>query len=154
MMWAACGYRFAGSGRLPQGKTIFVDVLANRTAETGVENTFTADLRYEFVRNNMFVSRDKADGILSGVISSLRVETISRKSQHTSQERRVTAAVDLKFQDRGGKVLWSVTGLSASESYPVILDDNAVIDENKREAIKKLSKRIAENIYYRLTEDF
>lgn len=153
--FSACGYRFAGSGNLPGGtKTIFVDVLDNRTAETGIENTFTADLRYEFVRSKMAAKKETADGILSGTIRSLRVETISRRSQTVSQERRVTAALDLNLQDQDGKILWSVKGISDSEAYPVTADDKTAIDRNKREAIIKLSKKLAESIFYRLTDDF
>ena len=152
---SACGYRFAGSGNLPGGtKTIFVDVLENRTAETGIENTFTADLRYEFVRNKMAATKETADGTLSGTIRSLRVVTISRKSQIVSQERRVSASLDLNLRDRDGKILWSVKGISDSEAYPVTADDKAAIDISKREAIIKLSKKLAESIFYRLTDDF
>ena len=47
----ACGYRFAGTGNLPAGvESIFIEVLENRTAETGIENTFTNELIYEFTR--------------------------------------------------------------------------------------------------------
>ena len=152
---SACGYRFAGSGSLPGGtKTVFVDMLENRTAETGIENTFTADLRYEFVRNKMAATRNKAEGILSGVIRSLRVETISRTSQTVSQERRVTATIDLNLIDPDGKVLWSLKGISDSEAYPVTADDKSAIDFNKRAAITRLSKRIGESVFYRLTDDF
>ncbi len=152
---SACGYRFAGSGSLPGGaKTIFVDVLENRTAETGIENTFTADLRYEFVRNKMVADRQNADGILSGIIKSLKVETISRRSQTISQERRVSAFLDLNLKNQDGKNLWSVQGISESETYEVTADDQTGIDFKKREAIIKLSKRLSESIFYRLTSDF
>jgi outer membrane lipopolysaccharide assembly protein LptE/RlpB len=152
---SACGYRFAGSGSLPGGtQTVFVEVLENRTAETGIENTFTADLRYEFVRNRMTATKSKAAGILSGVIRSLRVETIARASQTVSQERRVTATVDLNLVDQDGKVLWSVKGISDSEAYQVTADDKTAIDFNKRAAITRLSKRIGESVFYRLTDDF
>ena len=152
---SACGYRFAGSGSLPGGtRTIFVEVFENRTAETGIENIFTADLRYEFVRNKMSATRSNAEGILSGVIRSLRVETIARSSQTVSQERRVTATVDLNLVDQDGKILWSVKGISDSEAYQVTADDKTTIDFNKQAAITRLSKRIGESVFYRLTDDF
>jgi len=151
----ACGYRFAGSGSLPGGaRTIFVDVLTNRTAETGIENTFTADLRYEFVRNRMSAGRDKADGILSGEIRALRADTISRQSQTVSLERRVTATLNLKLEDKEGRTLWSRKGISDSEAYQVTAEDQTGIDFNKRNAIARLSKKLAESVFYRLTDDF
>ena len=154
-MACACGYRFAGSGKLPgQTKTVFVDVLENRSAETGIENIFTADLRYEFIRNQMGANREAAEGVLSGVIKSLWVETVSRRGENTSQERRVAASLDLRLKDRKGKIIWTAENLSVSEAYTVIAADKTAGDSNKRAAIVKLSKRLAENIYYRLTDDF
>ncbi len=152
----ACGYRFAGSGTLPgQMKTVFVEVFENRTAETGIENIFSADIRYEFIRNRMEGSDAKsADGVLSGVIKSLWVQTISRRTEYTSQERRVTATLDLRLKDRSGKLVWRAENLSVSEAYTVISADKTADDSNKREAIVRVSKRLAENIFYRLTEDF
>lgn len=151
----ACGYRFAGSGNLP-GKmnTVFVEVLENRTAETGIEGIFTADLRYEFIRNKMNAPKAEADGVLSGVIKSLWVGTISRQSENTSQERRVTVSLDLRLKDRAGKVIWTADHLSVSEAYSVQAANKTVVDNNKREAIAQVSKRVAESIFYRLTEDF
>jgi hypothetical protein len=152
---AACGYRFAGSGSLPGGaQTIFVDVLGNRTAETGIENTFTADLRYEFVRNRMSARRDEADGILSGEVRSLRTETITRQSQTVSLERRVSATLTLKLEDKEGRTLWSVKGISDSEAYSVTANDRTGIDLNKREAIARLSRKLAESVFHSLTADF
>ena len=152
---ASCGYRFAGSGSLPGGtRTIFVDVLNNRTAETGIENTFTSDLRYEFVRNRMSADRDQADGILSGEIKALRTESITRQSQTVSSERRVTATLFLKLEDKEGRILWSVKGISDSEAYQVAGDDRTGMDFNKREAIARLSRKLAESVFYRLTDNF
>jgi outer membrane lipopolysaccharide assembly protein LptE/RlpB len=150
----SCGYRFSGSGSLPGGiQRVFITQLDNRTAETGLENTLTGDLRYEFIRYNRSASQAAADAVLSGTVKSLRVESISRSGQHTSLERRVTVSVDLKLTDRNGRIVWSVEGLADSESYRVESDSQAT-DVNKRKAVSALSKRLAENIYYRLTEDF
>ncbi len=155
LLTCSCGYRFAGSGKLPgNADTVFVDILENRSAETGIENIFTADLRYEFIRKQMGAQREEADGILSGEIRSLRVETISRRTENISQERRVTTSISLRLTDRNGKIIWRAEDIYISETYNVTGGDKTALDLNKREAIAKLSKRLAENIYYRLTEDF
>jgi len=154
LLLSACGYQFSGSGSLPAGiQRVFISVLDNRTPETGLENTLTGDLRYEFIRYDRSAKPDEADAVLSGTVTSLRVESISRSGQHSSLERRVTVSVDLKLADRNGKVVWSVEGLADSESYRVGSDSQAT-DVSKRAAVSALSKRLAENIYYRLTEDF
>jgi len=154
MLVSSCGYRFSGSGSLPAGiGRVFISVFDNRTAETGLENTLTGDLRYEFIRYKRNANPDEADAVLSGTVKSLRVETISRSGQHSSLERRVTVSVDLKLTDANGRVVWFVEGLADSESYRVESDDQST-NVNKRAAVSALSKRLAENIYYRLTEDF
>ncbi len=153
---SACGYRFAGGGDLPSGvRSIFIKILENRTGETGVENVFTNDLIYEFTRNRKIVLTNsvEADAILTGVIKSMRIRTISRKGSHTPLERRVQVAVDLKLTDPDGSVIWSAKGVSTNEAYSVAPDKH-VTEQNRRVAIAALSKRLAEKIYNRLTDDF
>ena len=150
----SCGYRFSGSGSLPAGiQRVFISVLENRTSETGLENTLSGDLRYEFIRNERDAKQDEAEAVLSGTIQSLQVATISRSGTHSSLERSVTVFVALKLTDRNGRVIWSVEGLADNESYRVGSDDRET-DFNKRAALSVLTKRLAENIYYRMTEDF
>ena len=158
-MWIfclGCGYRFTGSGNFPAGvKTVFITILKNHTSETGVENVFTNDLIYEFTRNRKGAldGMDKADAILLGVIESMSIETISRKGISTPLERRVAVAVSLKLKDRKGKVIWSVESISAKEVYNVASDKIAT-EKNRRDAISALSKRVAEKVYNRLTDNF
>ncbi len=45
LILAGCGYSFPGSGEFPEGvNQIFVEVLENKTSETGVENIVTSIL--------------------------------------------------------------------------------------------------------------
>ena len=83
----------------------------------------------------------------------MRTDTITHKGAYTSLERRVTVSVDLKLENRSGKVIWTANGVSANEVYNVAADKQAT-EQNRRTAISKLSKRLAETIYHRLTEDF
>jgi len=136
-------------------KTVFITILKNHTSETGVENVFTNDLIYEFTRSRKgaLAGMDRADAILLGVIESMSIETISRKGINTSIERRVTVVVSLKLTDRKGKAIWSAESISAKEVYDVASDKIAT-EKNRRDAISALSKRVAEKVYNRLTEDF
>jgi outer membrane lipopolysaccharide assembly protein LptE/RlpB len=150
----ACGYRFTGSGNFPAGvKSVFIAILENRTTETGLENIVTKDLIYEFTRNRRAASKEKAEAVLSGVLNALNTETISHKGQHTSLERRVSVSVDLKLTDADGREIWSGKGISANEAYDVATD-KLETEQNRREAISALSKRLSEKIYNRLTVDF
>ena len=156
MFSSACGYRFAGSGSFPAGiKSVRISILENRTSETGMENIITNDLIYEVTRDKKvaLTSMDKADALLSGVIKSMSIETISRRGTHSSLERRVTVTVDLKLTGPDGRVIWSARGVSANEAYDV-MSDKLATEQNRRDAISVLSKRLAEKVYNRITADF
>jgi len=134
-----------------------VVTLENRTAETGAENIFTNDLIYEVTRDNkvFLTSKDKAEALLSGIIQSMSIETISRKGAHSSLslERRVTITVDVKLTDPNGKVIWYASDVSANEAYDV-MSDKLATEQKRKGAISALSKRLAEKLYARITDDF
>ena len=153
---SACGYRFSGSGNLPSDiKSIHVAMFKNNSSETGLENVITNDLIYEFTRKKRgaIQKSDQAEGILAGVITSVRADTIARRGQSTSLTRRVVVAVDIKLTDRSGAVLWFENNMTESEAYDVVADKQTT-EQKKKDAIIKASKRLAENIFNRLTEDF
>lgn len=156
VVFSACGYRFAGSGSFPAGtKTISISIFENRTAETGLENIVTNDLIYEVTRSRgaALIRKDKAEANLSGVIVSTQTGSISRSSVDTSLERRVMVTLNLKLTNTSGIIIWSAKGVAESEAY-VVEGDKQGTEQNRQDAISKASKRLAEKIYNRLTEDF
>ncbi|HSM49280.1 MAG TPA: LptE family protein [Draconibacterium sp.] len=153
MIWG-CGYRFSGGGDFPFNiKSVFVPVFENRSSETGIETMITNDFLYELTRssNVSFVEKEMADAVLWGVITSVSTQTIARSGRQTSLERNVRMVLSLKLTDRQGKVLWATQGFSDDESYEV-LSDKFTTEKNKRAAIKRLSRRMAEMIQYQLTD--
>ena len=153
---SGCGYRFVGGGSFPGGiQTVFVEILENKTAEVGVENTFTNDLIYEITRTGSvkLASKDKAQGTLTGVITQISNETVSRRDQKEAAERRLTVYVDLQLKAADGRVAWSGNSIAANETYPVDPLKQQT-EKNKSEAFDLLSKRLAEVINNRLTSDF
>jgi outer membrane lipopolysaccharide assembly protein LptE/RlpB len=156
LFFSACGYRFAGSGNLPGGiQTIAIEILENRTTETGLENTITNDLIYEFTRKGRRVQKNskKAEAVLSGVIESARIATISRQAQQSALARRVRIIVNLKLTGSDGVVKWSASGISEFQDYNVSTDKQAN-EISKQRAIENLSKKLAEKVYNRLTDNF
>jgi outer membrane lipopolysaccharide assembly protein LptE/RlpB len=157
LMAAGCGYRFAGGGQLPGNiRRVAVLVLENRTSETGLENTLTNDLIYELTRNRnaQVVPAPQADARLSGSIRTLSVSSVSHSDADTSQERRVSVTVDLRLTDGGGETIWQRQGISANETYDVVASDKISTNQNRSEALKDLSKRLAERVYTSLTDNF
>ena len=153
---SSCGYGFRGGGNLPQGiKSLSIKMLENRTSENGAEIIFTNDLIYEITSfGKVFLTKEgSAEGILTGVIQSMRTDAITHRDSYSSLERRVVVTLSLKLTDPTGRVIWSAKDLSASEDY-IVLSDKQATERNKREAITTLSKRFAEKVYNRLTDDF
>jgi hypothetical protein len=151
ILLAGCGYRFTVGGPLPAGlDSVAVTMLENRTAEIGAEQIITNELIYEFTRNGHPVRGvEAADGVLSGTVAGMNVETVSRAGEITSLERRITASVRLRLVDGEGERLWSAADVRASEAYAVF-SDKVATDTAKREAIRTLARRLAEEVYGRI----
>ena len=151
-----CGYRFVGGGSFPSGiESVFVEIFQNRSAEVGLENTITNDLIYEITRKEavFLESKDNAEGILSGVVTDVTTAPASRRGETVAVERRITVRLDLKLTNTNGKVVWTVKGISANETY-FVGALNEVTEANKQEALEVLSKRFSEIMYTQLTSDF
>ena len=155
LLFYGCAYRFAGGGDLPGSvKRVSISVLENKTAESGIENIITNDLIYEFTRNGKVVAKiDDADAYLTGTIESANDEAISHKGGHTSLERRVKVVLGLKLKDRSGNIIWTGKDIAADQAFAVMAD-KIETEKQKRTAIAVLSKRLAENVYNRLTDNF
>lgn len=153
-----CGYRFTGSGDFPEGtQRIFIPIFENRTSESGLEKLITNDLIYEFTRNRKDIlagSADNADAVLYGIIHSIGIETISRNDPNTSAERSIRLSVDMKLVVPEGRVIWQVKGINSNEAYNVLPENKYKTVQNRREAIAKLSQRLAEKVFARMTDNF
>ncbi len=155
-LYWACGYRFAEQEGLPGGThRLFVKVFQNPTQETGVENIVTAALLSELTlrkTDELVGSMDNADVVLSGVVEEVAIGTIAKKKD-TASERRVTVTVSVKLTNQEGGVVWGAKGFSDNEAY--LVDDNPELtDQNRRDAIRLLSRRIAEKVVNRFSDNF
>jgi hypothetical protein len=96
---------------------------------------------------------DHADVVLSGVVEEVAIRTISTRNKDTAGERRVTVSVDLKLKKQDGSVVWAADGITDDEGYFVDADKERT-DQNRRNAIRVLSQRIAEKVVNRMSDDF
>jgi outer membrane lipopolysaccharide assembly protein LptE/RlpB len=158
VVFGACGYRFAGQGGFPQGvEKIFIEVFENRTGKTGIERVVTNQIVFEFTRQrekSLANSAENADAILKGVIRTIRTQTISRIGTEVASEREVIMTVDLRLITAdGGEVVWAAKGLVDRQAYNVA-DSKLETDRNESIALARLSERMSERIFGRLTNDF
>ena len=157
VLLAACGYRFADQAGFP-GNTerLFVKVVENKTQETGVEDIITDALMAELTlrkTHHLAKGTKDADVVLNGVVQHVNIQTISVDQPTVAAERRVTVSVDFKLTKTDGSSPWAVTDVSDFEAYLVNVDPE-ITDANRRIAIGILSKRIAERVVNRLSDDF
>jgi len=156
LLLPSCGYRFSGGGSLPGGaQTISVRMLENRTAETGIQTRISSDLTFEVTRrdSSKIAPPESAETLLTGIVKTVRDTDIAHTGTSTASQRRVTITVDMQLARQDGSVLWSRNGLSDYEAYDVAGDKNQT-ELNRKGAIEKLSKRLAESIYKSITDDF
>jgi outer membrane lipopolysaccharide assembly protein LptE/RlpB len=157
MLSSACGYRFAGHEGFP-GDThrLFVNVFKNLTQETGVENIVSAAFLSELTlrkTDELAGSMENADVVLNGVVEEVTIQTIAAKKKDTASERRVTVTLNVELAKLDGDVVWAQRGVSDNQGYRV--DNNPEqTDQNRRDAIRLLSQRIAEKVVNRLSDNF
>ncbi len=147
----------AGRGTLPGGiQTIALQLLENRSSETGAETLVTNALINEFNRRRRgsVASAGQADAILRGTIDSITRDTIARQGSNAAAERRVRATVALQLTDKNGKILWERSGMQAQQAYLVDQESEQATEYNRRQAISELSQRIAEIVYGSMTDNF
>ena len=158
VLTSACGYRFAGQGQFPKGvEQIFVETFENRTSKTGIERVVTNQIIFEFTRQrekSLASSAETADAVLKGVITKIRTQTISRVGTEVASEREVVMTIDLKLVNQGrGEVIWAARGISDRQPYDVT-DDKLETERNESIALARLSERMSERVFSRLTNDF
>jgi outer membrane lipopolysaccharide assembly protein LptE/RlpB len=153
-----CGYGFRGTvNNLPPDiKTVHIPVFVNNTTEGGAEVVFANALIYEFTRGGVIgvVSEAEAQGIISGRIKSAAVDSVIYASQTQAVDRRVTVILEVIFRRADNKkILWQNLDMIRYENFRVGGDPNQT-DRNREEALRKISKDLAERIYSGILENF
>jgi outer membrane lipopolysaccharide assembly protein LptE/RlpB len=154
----ACGYQFAGQGQFPEGvERIFIEVFENKTSKTGIERIVTNQVVFEFTRQrekSLANKAENADAVLKGVVRKIRTQTISRVGTEVASEREVTMTVDLRLvKQDGGQVIWAAKGITDRQAYDVT-ESKLETENNESLALARLSERMSERIFNRLTNDF
>jgi outer membrane lipopolysaccharide assembly protein LptE/RlpB len=153
-----CGYRFSGQGEFPEGvERIFIGVFENRTTKTGIERIVTNQIVFEFTRQrekSIASSEAQADAVLKGVIKKIRTDTLSRIGTEVANEREVIMTVDVRLVRQGSReTLWAAKGITDRQAFDVA-DTQVDTDRNENIALARLSERMSERIFSRLTNNF
>lgn len=155
---SACGYHISGRGEnLPDDiQSIFVVPFTNKTTEPFIENQLTNEVRDQFSRRRtleVVADEELADTIMSGVITSYRTRSVSYDENDDITEYRVAMTVDAKLvRTNGEDVIWQ--GVVTWQEEFFASDDRAEQDYRETETQEDVSRRLAQEVYNRLTDNF
>jgi outer membrane lipopolysaccharide assembly protein LptE/RlpB len=158
LLVASCGYHLPGRGSsLPsEVQSLYIELFSNRTAEPFLENRITERVIDRFARKrslHLVEKREIAEAVLSGVVTGYSTSPISydRNDVITEYRSTMTIAVTLR-QTADDRILWKGS-IEWSEEYPANLD-KSVQEDNEAAAIVVIADRLAQELYFRIMENF
>jgi outer membrane lipopolysaccharide assembly protein LptE/RlpB len=157
LLWG-CGYHLPGQGGTlpPEIETLHIELFSNRTSEPFLENQVTDFVTDQFARRRMLrLVEDpaQADAVLTGSVTAYSAVPVSYDRNDRITEYRSTMEISATLRRADvGEVLWK-GNVSWTEEYPASLDKMAQEDEEAA-AIEVISERLAEELYFRITENF
>ena len=153
---SGCGYGFQSRGPIRGNvQTVHVKLFKNKSFESGAETIFTSALINEVMDRSTtdVVDEEKADAVFTGTIKSVSLRALTRNTDGSVKERRVSATIDLELVAEGGEVLWSVYDFKKSEDYSAE-SDNITDMESRSESVREIAASMAETLVGRMIDDF
>lgn len=153
---SGCGYGFQSRGPVEGNvKTVHVALFENKSFETGAEKIFTSALINEVMDRSTtdVVDEENAEAVFKGTIKSVSLRALTRNTDGSVKERRVSATIDLELVAEGGQVLWSVYDYTKSEDFSAEAD-NITNMESRSESITEIADSMAEALLGRMIDDF
>jgi len=146
-----CGYRFtAGGAPLPEDiRSVCVDVFENRTAEPGLELTFTSALRERAIRAGTLAGG--CQGRIAGEVLNVWGGPWVSTSAGALASYRIFATVHLRLS-RGGRAVAEaeVTGAEDYLPGPEAGGDILHVEASRQAALRRLAQSLMRDGYERL----
>lgn len=150
-----CGYSLTVSGAQGDGpeRALFVPVVENQTAESGLGVQLADAFMEELVRTRRFVPAGRRDAgfVLWAAVRSIHDEGLARRTGGDAFTRRVRLVVDARLEDASGRTLWQEVGISQHEDYVVSQEDIQLTRSARQNALARLSERLARNVGDRIS---
>jgi outer membrane lipopolysaccharide assembly protein LptE/RlpB len=154
-----CGYHLPESSDIWLGgdeRVLYVQLFENETVEPYLENFITEALVEEFSRSRLVElteDPESADLQLTGQVTRFKSSVLAYSSTDDITDYRATMSAKVKLTKvNSDETVWK-TSLSKSEEYQAEVDKNFQL-EGERIAAREVSKRLAEDIYARLMNNF
>jgi hypothetical protein len=159
LLVAGCGYRTPGHDASwvgGDGRTLFIDLIANRTAEPYLDNYVTSSLVRELSRSRyveLTEDRQRADLLLSGFVTQFDSSATAYSADDRIADYSVSIVVVARLSDRmSGEVLWQ-DELRRSENYYASVNKNLQLEQQSL-AARQIAERLAEDLNARLLNIF
>jgi hypothetical protein len=156
---AGCGYLTPGAGDSwagAGGRTLYVELFANRTAEPYLDSVVTDEVVIQFTRSRLVElteARGTADLLLGGTVTRFDSSVGAYDADDNISEYRAEMTVRAQLTRRSdGAVLWQ-GDLARSEVYPATLD-KSLQQQGESLAARVVARRIAEDLMARLLTAF
>jgi len=155
LLLSACGYRFSGGEGLLSGSvhSVSVRIFENNSRWSDLDVIVTNDV-IEQLRQSRSVNfvQNSLEHILCGTIERVRVDTLSRSSDGSPQEKFVEINLSVYLTDRNQKKIWKTFLTDRENYYP---DQNHELTlKAKKQAMARVSERLAERVLNELGQGF
>lgn len=154
-----CSYHSAGEGDAPGGyrwrslyrqdvRSVAVEIFTSRDFHQGVEFKLTRAVAQQIEASTPYkvVSRERADTILEGEVTSVHIDPISA-DRHTAipQEQLVTLRVNFIWKDlRTGRILVQRKGFEQETTYYPTLGEGELV--GTQQAVERLALGIVQEL--------
>ncbi len=142
-MLSCCGYEMVREKGIFGGEisSIYISLFKNKTYEPHVSGYVTDAFARELIGTGLFkLNKEGSDGYIEGNINNIRITPSSLNAQGFVIEKVVEMTISLSLFHNSGTFIkkWE---LYESEIYSV--SDVSTEDYNKREALRRMSGRMA-----------
>lgn len=159
LLLAGCGYHTPGAGENwvgEGGRTLYVELFANRTVEPYLDNVVTEEVSLQLSRSRLVElseERGTTDLVLTGAVTAFESRVAAYDAADNISEYRAIMTVKARLLRRGDDtVLWEET-LTRFQTYPAAVDKN-LQKEAENLAARVVARRIAEDLLARLLATF
>lgn len=144
---AGCGYTASPALLPPHLKTVAIPVFENATPEVRIEEEITNAVILRFVQDNHLkvVDEKTANSVIRGKVTQYKNAVFGFTNNATSNEYRVTLAVEVTFKDLvKNRELWSGEIVKSANYYVQDVPGQTAQTEldGRKEAINKISDEI------------
>jgi len=182
LVWAGCGYQFAGGGRSfdPGVQTIGVKTFTNETREIGVEKRLAMAIEREFViRGPLKVAKPtESDLVLTGTVKTAEDRPVAFNRDDEVLIYQTVLSLDLELRRRDtGKLVWQTHGLRVADDYESVASvvvttssdfrsstlnpadlggftDIQLAETRRRDMLERMIGNLARDVYDQIMEDF